>query len=480
MLFTTYNFWFFFIIIFALLVCNAYLFASVVVQNVILLISSYYFYAKWDYRFLLLIIFCTVINYLGSLYSKRYRYSVPIVVVLTLGILGIFKYYNFFIAEARVALSLMGFSLSEVTLQIILPVGISFYTFQALSYSIDVYKGRIEATRNLLHFATYIAFFPQLVAGPIERAGMLLPQFLELWKYDEDRILQGLRLIIMGLFYKIFIADSLAPFVNEIFSSVDIVSGSTLFRGAIYFAFQIYGDFFGYSTIAIGIAMIMGFELMTNFRTPYFSTSLHDFWHRWHISLSTFFRDYLYIPLGGSKRGRPIKYRNIFIVMSLSGLWHGANWTFIIWGIYHAVVLICEDILHSILGTKEVLVKVLLYVKWMFSVFRWLLVFMLILTSWVFFRADSMGEAIAYISKMYSSSLFEDARFGVGIRYVVYAAIMDFIIRRDVRLSGNMFSFLKNERIKVLCHGVFYSLLFWIIFSHINVDLSTDFLYFQF
>ena len=303
-------------------------------QNNLLLAASYFFYACWDYRFLFLLIFSTLLDYFTGLKmadadnpnKKKFWFWLSISV--NLGFLGVFKYYNFFATSFAAA-----FGIENVwTLKVILPVGISFYTFHGLSYVIDIYKNRIKPERNFTDYALFVSFFPLLVAGPIERATHLLPQILTKRQFDYSKAVDGLRQILWGLFKKIVIADTCADYANQIFNHSADYSGSTLVVGAVFFAFQIYGDFSGYSDIAIGTARLFGIELLRNFAFPYFSRDIAEFWRRWHISLSSWFRDYLYIPLGGNKGGTMMKVRNTFIIFLVSGFWHGANWTFIIWG----------------------------------------------------------------------------------------------------------------------------------------------------
>ena len=313
-------------------------------QNILLLISSYVFYGWWDYRFLSLIAFSTLVDYsIGRAMVKSDRPNVKTALLTTslvvnLGLLFFFKYYNFFLDNFVGAFRFFGTEFQVERLNIILPVGISFYTFQTLSYTIDVYRGNLKPTRNFIDFAAFVSFFPQLVAGPIERATNLLPQFARIRAFDYGLAVMGLRQILWGLVKKVVIADNCASIVNEIFANSANESGSTLVLGALLFAFQIYGDFSGYSDIAIGTARLFGFDLMQNFAFPYFSRDIAEFWRRWHISLSTWFRDYLYIPLGGSRGGMNMKIRNTFAIFLVSGFWHGANWTFIVWGALQCLV----------------------------------------------------------------------------------------------------------------------------------------------
>lgn len=312
-------------------------------QNVFILAASYTFYGWWDLRFLFLIVFSTFVDYCVGIGLKhqdnitKRKLLLWTSIIINLGLLGFFKYYNFFLDNFAAAFTFFGSAIKTNSLNIILPVGISFYTFQSLSYSIDVYRRKFEPTNDFIVFSAFISFFPQLVAGPIERASHLLPQFYSLRKFNYAHAADGMRQILWGLFKKIVIADNCAVYANEIFNNSANYPGSTLFLGAIFFAFQIYCDFSGYSDIAIGTARLFGFELMRNFNFPYFSRDIAEFWRRWHISLSTWFRDYLYIPLGGSRGGIGMIIRNTFLIFIISGFWHGANWTFIAWGALNAL-----------------------------------------------------------------------------------------------------------------------------------------------
>ncbi len=315
-------------------------------QNALILLSSYVFYGWWDWRFLSLLLFSTVVDYsIGlqmakSTNQKHRKQLLFLSLAVNLGLLGFFKYYNFFIDNFTIAFTFFGGAIQPNTLSIILPVGISFYTFQTLSYTIDIYRKKIEPTKDFLGFAAFVSFFPQLVAGPIERASNLLPQFHKKREFDKDEAIIGVKQIIWGLFKKVVIADNCAQFANEIFANHASFSSVTLILGVIYFSFQIYCDFSGYSDIAIGTARLFNFKLMVNFRYPYFSRDIAEFWRRWHISLTTWFRDYVYIPLGGSRVTRGKQIRNVFIVFIVSGFWHGANWTFIVWGAINALFFI--------------------------------------------------------------------------------------------------------------------------------------------
>ncbi|GGZ53541.1 O-acyltransferase [Mesonia mobilis] len=307
-------------------------------QNLLIAIASYIFYGMWDWRFLFLILFSTIVDYTMGILIERENQQTKrklflwVSILVNLGFLGYFKYSNFFLENFVGAFQFFGQDLNFRGLDIVLPVGISFYTFQTLSYTIDVYRKKLAPTKDFIAFTAFVSFFPQLVAGPIERATHLLPQFYKKRQFDYDLAVNGMRQILWGLFKKVVIADNCAQFVNQIFNNYEDYSGSTLVLGAVFFTFQIYGDFSGYSDIAIGTSRLFGFDLMRNFAYPYFSRDIAEFWRRWHISLSTWFRDYLYIPLGGSRGGMWMKVRNTFIIFLVSGFWHGANWTFIVWG----------------------------------------------------------------------------------------------------------------------------------------------------
>lgn len=380
-------------------------------QNLLIVAASYLFYGWWDYRFLTLILFSTVLDYLvGRGLSKEQDQVKRKVLLLTsivvnLGFLGFFKYYNFFLDNFVSAFTFFGTEIKANSLNIILPVGISFYTFQTLSYSIDVYKRKLEPTKDFLAFSAFVSFFPQLVAGPIERATNLLPQFYSHRRFEYGRAVDGMRQILWGLFKKIVVADNCAEYANLIFNNSSDYSGSTLLLGAIFFAFQIYGDFSGYSDIAIGTARLFGFNLMRNFAFPYFSRDIAEFWRRWHISLSTWFRDYLYIPLGGSLGGTWMKIRNTFIIFIVSGFWHGANWTFIAWGALNAIYFLPLLLTNKNRTNLEIVAKGRV-IPSMRDLSLMLLTFGLTIIAWIFFRADNIGHALSYIIETFSLSIF--------------------------------------------------------------------------
>ena len=389
-------------------------------QNTFVVVASYVLYGWWDWRFLLLIAFTSFCSWGSGLLigkantKKEAKTWTTLNIVLNLGILALFKYYDFFVAEFA---QLFHISTDGLLLKVILPVGISFYTFQALSYSIDVYRGKIEPTEDIVAFFAFISFFPQLVAGPIERATNLLPQFLKKREFNYDTAVDGMRQILWGLFKKIVVADNCAVYVDEVFKNYPGQSGSTLLLAAIFFTFQIYGDFSGYSDIAIGTAKLFGIKLMRNFNVPYFSRDIAEFWRRWHISLTTWFRDYVYIPLGGSRVSKGKVVRNTFVIFLLSGFWHGANWTFIAWGAYHAILF-----LPLILAGKNRKYtnqiaegRVLPTIK---EVGQMLLTFFLAVFGWIVFRAESIGQAWEYVCGIIDKSLFTLP--GLNMVYYLY------------------------------------------------------------
>ncbi len=403
-------------------------------QNVLLLIASYFFYGCWDWRFLGLIIVSSGIDYfvairLEATDNARARKSLLwISIIANLGILGFFKYFGFFVESFADAVESVGFQPHIHTLQIILPVGISFYTFQSLSYTIDVYRKQLQPTRDIVAFFAYVSFFPQLVAGPIERAAHLLPQFLGRRTFDDAAAKDGLRQILWGLFKKIVIADNLAAPVENIFSNYQDFGGGVLFLGTLYFAIQIYCDFSGYSDIAIGTARLFGFDLMRNFAYPYFSRDIGEFWRRWHISLSTWFRDYVYVPLGGSRVSRKRHFAILLITFTVSGLWHGADWTFVVWGLLNGLFY-----LPLVMSGKHKRYRgeIIAQGKWFpgaREAFQMTATFAVTLLAWVFFRADSLSHAVSYLIRMATTSWWSLTMVG-GLAYVVSLMLVEWIQR---------------------------------------------------
>ncbi len=379
-------------------------------QNFLIVAASYFFYGCWDYRFLSLIVFSTFVDYsvglgLAKVSDERKRkWLLWTSILVNLGFLGFFKYYNFFLDNFVAAFSFFGGEIAANSLNIILPVGISFYTFQTLSYTIDVYNRKLAPTTDWVAFAAFVSFFPQLVAGPIERATNLLPQFHSKRTFEYNKAVDGMRQILWGLFKKVVIADNCAEYANLIFNNSADYSGSTLLLGALFFTFQIYGDFSGYSDIAIGTARLFGFNLMRNFAFPYFSRDIAEFWRRWHISLSTWFRDYLYIPLGGSRGGKSMRIRNTFIIFIVSGFWHGANWTFIVWGALNALYFLPLLLTDNNRRNLDIVAKGRLLPS-LGEIGAMLTTFGLTVLAWVFFRAENILHALAYLSEIFSPSI---------------------------------------------------------------------------
>ena len=478
MLFNSFDFLLFLPLVFIL---YWFVFRKLKLQNIFILIASYVFYGWWDWRFLSLILASTFVDYsIGLLLNKTDKKKKRKLLLLAsllfnLGLLGVFKYYNFFIDNWINAWSTMGITMHKSSLNIILPVGISFYTFQTLSYTIDIYRKKLKPTKDFIAFSSFVSFFPQLVAGPIERASNLLPQFYKKRVFSYDLAVSGVKLILWGLFKKVVIADNCAIYVNEIFENYQDQSGFTLALGAIYFAFQIYGDFSGYSDIAIGVARLFGFNLMRNFNYPYFSRDIAEFWRRWHISLSTWFRDYLYIPLGGSKGSKYKQIRNVFIIFLVSGFWHGANWTFIFWGGLNALLFIPLLLSNKNRKNLDIVAKN----GWFPSgreFFQILLTFSLTTIAWIFFRAESITVAFNYIKQMLVFEGFSKIDYLTGIERYSFEII--FLI--PIFLLFEWF-YRKNEtpfqgRLKYMNEMIILLMLF--IFG--SFSDHTSFIYFQF
>lgn len=400
-------------------------------QNILLLLASYFFYACWDWRFLFLLVFSTLLDYYTGIRmkdagnEKNRKLWFWLSITINLGFLGFFKYYNFFADSLAESLLHIGYHINPWTLKIILPVGISFYTFHGLSYVIDIYKKRIEPERNFVDYSVFVSFFPLLVAGPIERATHLLPQIKKRRTFDTANAIDGLRQILWGLFKKIVIADQCALYANSIFNNYTDSSGSTLFVGALLFTFQIYGDFSGYSDIALGTARLFGIELLKNFSFPYFSRDIAEFWRRWHISLSTWFRDYVYIPLGGSKGGTAMKIRNTFIIFLLSGFWHGANWTFIVWGLLNALFIMPSIIFNRNRNNLDIVARGRIWPNGR-EIVQISITFLLTVFAWIFFRSAHVSDAWRYIGGIFSASLFTMP--SVFPKYLFFYLIVFFIM----------------------------------------------------
>lgn len=396
-------------------------------QNLLIVVASYVFYGWWDWRFLLLIAITSLCSFASGwliehFEGQRRRQQIvsALNIVLNIGILGVFKYYNFFVDSLSRLLGAIGWHLDWVTMDIILPVGISFYTFQALSYSIDVYQKKLPATHDIVEFFAYISFFPQLVAGPIERATNLLPQFQRNRQFDYANAVDGCRQMLWGFFKKLVIADNCATIVNTFWGQYQEWPGIGLFMLGVLFTFQIYCDFSGYSDIAIGCARLFGFNLMRNFNFPYFSRSIPEFWRRWHISLTTWFRDYIYFPLGGSRCDKWKIIRNVYIVWAISGLWHGAQWTFVCWGLYHATLLA----IYNLFGINSKFKNVVAYGRYLPNikeVMQMALTFFLAVIGWIIFRAESITQAVGYLGSMVTNPFIGDKVFGT---WVVWGSLL--------------------------------------------------------
>ena len=457
-------------------------------QNILIVISSLIFYGWWDWRFLSLLLFSALVDYFVGLSLqhendlRKRKLLLCVSLFFNLGLLGFFKYYNFFAENFQQAFTFFGYHFNSQSLNLILPVGISFYTFQSLSYGIDVYRRKLEPTKDVVVFLAFVSFFPQLVAGPIERATNLLPQFYKKRFFDETKAIDGMRLILWGFFKKIVIADNCAPYVNDIFANYSNYSGATLIMGAVLFAFQIYCDFSGYSDIAIGLARLFGFDLMRNFRNPYFAKNMAEFWRRWHISLTTWFRDYVYLPLGGSRGNTIFKIRNVMIVFLVSGFWHGAKWTFIFWGLINALFF-----LPLLLGNanKKGAKDEKSLLPTLPELFQMLFTFSLVTFTWIFFRADSLDVAFLYINRIVSSPNFSEIHsaltFSTSIVpllfYITFLFLIEWFGRHDEYVF-NEYLVQKKTGVTILRHSLYFVILL-IIIINIKNDAS-DFIYFQF
>ena len=460
-------------------------------QNAFVVIASYIFYGWWDWRFLILIAFTSFCSWgSGLLIAKATTQSKSKAwmianIVLNLGILAIFKYYDFFVSEFG---QLFGINTDSLLLRIILPVGISFYTFQALSYSIDVYRKKIEPTKDIIAFFAFIAFFPQLVAGPIERATNLLPQFLINRRFSYDQATDGMRQILWGLFKKIVIADNCATYVDQVWATYPTQTGSTLLLAAILFTFHIYGDFSGYSDIAIGTAKLFGIKLMRNFNNPYFSRDIAEFWRRWHISLTTWFRDYVYIPLGGSRPEIPasiknpdrykkwIIVRNTFVIFLVSGIWHGANWTFLAWGAYHAILFLPLILLGKNRKYTNQVAEGRIFPTWSEAI-QILITFVLVVFGWIVFRAPQIPTLFHYLQGIFDISLFTKPSWHGKWQFLItcIAVVIMLLVEWFQRNKQHGLEMRVNRW--YIRYTIYLALTIAIVLCYNN---STTFIYFQF
>ena len=479
MLFNSFEFLVFLPIVFLL---YWFVFRSLMWQNLFVVAASYLFYGWWDWRFLILIAITTFCSFASGVWLEkcegqrvRQKWISASNILLNLVILCIFKYYNFFGENLAELFSAFGMQLDWVTLDILLPVGISFYTFQALSYTIDVYQHKIKPTRDVVAFFAFISFFPQLVAGPIERATHLLPQFLAPRTFSYEKAVDGMRQILWGLFKKMVVADNCAVAVNLIFDEYQTLDGFNLFLGAIFFTFQIYGDFSGYSDIAIGTARLFGIQLMRNFNFPYFSRDIAEFWRRWHISLTTWFRDYIYIPLGGSRCGKWKVARNTLIIFLVSGFWHGANWTFICWGAFHALLFFPLFMLGKNRKYQDVVAKgrLLPSVK---EACQMVFTFLLAVVGWIIFRAETIRQAWDYMICMVTKFHICMPEYGKkALVYILILLIVEWLQRE--KQFGLQLELKGMFRYRTVRWGIYY-LLF--IVSLVLAGQQEEFIYFQF
>lgn len=447
-------------------------------QNLFIVIASYFFYGWWDWRFLVLIAFTSLCSWGSGIWIGKYRQNnhgkakavTASNIVINLLILGIFKYYDFFVKSFS-DLFLNGKSDGPL-LKVILPVGISFYTFQALSYSIDIYRGKLKPTKDVIAFFAYVSFFPQLVAGPIERATNLLPQFQQRREFDYNLAVDGMRQMLWGFFKKMVVANNCAVFVNAVWNDIPAQTGSTLVIAAILFAFQIYGDFSGYSDIAIGCSKLFGIKLMRNFNIPYFSRDIAEYWRRWHISLTTWFRDYLYIPLGGSRVNKFKILRNTLIIFLVSGLWHGANWTFIIWGAYHAILFLPLILMGKNRKYTNLVAEQSVFPSWK-EMGQILFTFLLVVIGWIIFRAENIGQAGQFIIAIFTQGLPQKPQLPFSTIYILIMLVVEWIQRKkehSLQFTSHLTPWFR--------YPIYYTLIMMCLFC--TPMQSEPFIYFQF
>lgn len=450
------------------------------VQNLFIVVASYFFYAWWDWRFLGILIFSSLVDFsIGILLDRKKEQSgrkmiLMVSVLVNLGLLGFFKYFNFFI-ESFVSLSeSLGFQANVTTLSIIFPIGISFYTFQSLSYTIEVYNGRIKPTRDLVSFLAYVSFFPQLVAGPIGRPKNLLPQFFQRRIFDKGKAVDGVRQILWGLFKKVVVADNCAGFVNDIFAHHETYSSLTLLLGCSLFAIQMYGDFSGYSDIAIGTARLFGFDLMRNFAYPYFSRGVVEFWKRWHISLTSWFRDYVYYPLGGSYGSTLKTIRNVFIVLLLSGFWHGAKWNFIAWGFLNAVYFLPNLLMKKKQTATEIVAHGNLLPRPV-ELLQMLSTFLLVAISLIFFRAPTIADAGEYFRGLFSFSSF---RLDITLPYEIIFFILLLFGMEWIQRENQHGLYMSDKRWPFVLRWFLYFSIAFMIGMYFGTNISFFYFYF--
>lgn len=462
-----------FLLFFPILCIIYYLIPSkqIRIRNILLLVASYYFYMNWKAEFALLLLFSTLVTYFCSLGiarngNKKTKKGLLILsIIFNIGILFLFKYFNFFAESIENVLLWSGLKIDIPEFSLLLPVGISFYTFKALGYTIDVYRGNVEAEKDIITYALFVSFFPQLAAGPIDRANNLLPQLKMSHHFDYDRVLGGAKIMIWGYFLKLVLADRCGIYVDAIFNNVDYHNGGSFLIASLLFTIQIYGDFSGYSLIAIGVAKVIGYDLVENFRRPYFAASVGEFWHRWHISLSTWFRDYVYIPLGGNRVSKARCYFNLFITFLVSGIWHGANWTFFVWGALHGVLLCIE--------------KAIGISKRKFSGFNKLVhclcTFILVNFAWVFFRADSLSDAVTVITGIFTNWGAPKAEYAHWLAILIALIVL---VAKETREEFVLKSrFIERHRIMADHAYIILMVCYIMLFGILGSD---QFIYFQF
>lgn len=453
-------------------------------QNALILVSSSFFYGWWSLKLLGLLFLITAIDYsfgffVASSNKKKAKIFLILCLINNLGFLAIFKYYNFFAIQFQHFFNLLGINTNPFFLNLALPIGISFYTFHGMSYVFDIYRGNQKPVKNFIDYAVFVTFFPLLIAGPIERASHLLPQIQRARIFNYNQAVDGCRLILWGLFKKVLIADSLAKLSDVIFQNYYEFNGITLIIGAIAFSFQIYGDFSGYSDIALGSSKLLGFEILSNFNYPYFSRNLAEFWKRWHISLSSWFMDYLYIPLGGSKMGKFITIRNTFIIFIVSGFWHGASWNFIAWGLIHACGFLPLILVKNNKNKQSIIVAQNRHFPNLKELWQMTLTFSFVTFAWIFFRLDSLSNSINYIKHIFNSILEYPNQIlmlpigKTAFIYILPLVIGDWLLRRDER---KLKVIIKNALIRF----IIYSSLIIIILYKIIFSNSKSFIYFQF
>ena len=450
-------------------------------QNILILISSYFFYGWWSYQFMGLLMLSTLLDYfygfwVASPNRKRAKIFLWLSIINNLGVLGVFKYYNFFAAQFQEGFELLGLNANPVLINVALPIGISFYTFHGMSYVFDIYRRKQAPVSSFIDYAVFVSFFPLLVAGPIERATHLLPQVQKRRVFNYTQAIEGCKLILWGMFKKVVIADSLATIVDTIMGNYQEFNGITLINGAIAFSFQIYGDFSGYSDIALGTAKLFGFELLSNFKFPYLSRDIAEFWRRWHISLSSWFRDYLYIPLGGSKLGKAKTILNTFVIFIVSGFWHGAKWNFVAWGFIHA----CGFLPLLLLNRNRKYISDVVAQNRNFpnlkELFQMGVTFAFVTFAWVFFRADNMRMALGYLKNIVvsiyqdPSQLLHSPGGKMAYIYIVPLLVGDWHLRHNERRLG----FIENTALRYCLYITLGLLLFF------YWGKKSAFIYFQF